>query len=191
MSEVRKLAFNKRCYISHRPPFRTEEPVFFRCPHCGALTIHHGVSDQIPGNGRTSNPKVPRIICCDAEVHPLPILEGDQIPEGHEMEFTVFGGFENNSVHVTIDGGNHPMRGEHRIEWIYYRTFQGGQLKYLPEKGRSVCVFSFADEDSFVYCDRDVCRMGHEHCQFCCKRGNEIYAYCSVHGLIKLYMNGF
>ena len=106
------------------------------------------------------------------------------------MGFVVFGGFENSSVRITVDRGNHPMQPEHRIEWIYLRTYQGGQLKYLPEKSRSAAHFSFADEDAYVYCDREICRMGREHCQFECKRGMTAYAFCSVHGLIKLVLTG-
>ena len=78
------------------------------------------------------------------------------------------------------------MTGDHRIEWIYVYDFQGGQFKYLPQGLSSRANFAFADEDAYAYCDRPICRMGREHCQFQCKRGLIFYAYCSMHGLFKL-----
>ena len=49
---------------------------------------------------------------------------------------------------------------------------------------------ALADEDAYVYCDREVCRMGHEYCQFECKRGMVLYAHCTVHGLFRLPLHG-
>lgn len=205
--------YSKRCLISHRPPFRTGEPLFYRCPVCGSLTIRSTPAEQSPQSlsrtggceewdsgglegslagpgGAYEGSAVNEVVCCGHVLEPLVTRsEGDNDPE-HAIDFTVFGGFEENALRVLVGDGSHPMQPDHRIEWIYCRTFQGGQLKYLPERGRAAAVFAFGDEDAYVYCDRSICRMGKEHCQFCCKRGNVLYAYCSRHGLFRLEMDG-
>ncbi len=172
-----------RCRISHRPAYRTSEPVFYRCEQCGSLIVLNAIPD-----GQAAPPE---ICCCGEKMPQLQVCKDPEILKEHEMAFTVYGGFEKNAVRISVDGNLHPMRGDHRIEWMYLRTYQGGILKYLPEGGRSVANFALGDEDAYVYCDRDVCRMGREHCQFVCKRGNIAYAYCSRHGLMRLELNGF
>ena len=206
MREKNRRAYSKRCMISHRPPFRTGEPVFYRCPDCGTLLIRNTPAGKAAGSVQTAQKNgdqpengIPKdaaekpVYCCGNKILPLQPMEARDLPdpEEHEIGFTVFGGFEENALRVLVGDGSHPMREDHRIEWIYCRTFQGGQLKYLPTGGRAAAVFAFGDEDAYVYCDREICRMGREHCQFCCKRGNILYAYCTVHGLIRLEMDGF
>lgn len=173
--------YSTRCRISHRPPFQTETPIFFRCGSCGALTV---VSTR-PRTGA-----LPKFSCCGQALEPLEVCRDEAVLQDHRLAFTVFGGFEHSAVRITVDGGGHPMADGHRIEWMYLRTFQGGQLKFLPAGTRSIAHFSLADDDAYVYCDRDICRMGREHCQFACKRGMEVYAYCSVHGLMRLILTG-
>jgi superoxide reductase len=174
--------YSTRCTISHRPPFRTVPPIFFRCSVCGAVTV----VNVPPDTGR----KLPELRCCGVRQQPLEVCQDLQLLGEHKLDYVVFGGFERNAIRVRVDGGTHPMDDAHKIEWMYLRTYQGGQLKYLPTNGRSIASFSFADEDAYVYCDREICRMGREHCQFECKRGNLIYAYCSVHGLMRLALVG-
>lgn len=166
--------YSTRCNISHRPPFRTEEPLFFRCSQCGNFAVIHPAG---------KNGMHPIISCCGEKISPLKVCKDPEIVQTHGVDFTIFGGFEHNSIRIAIDKGYHPMEANHRIEWIYLRTFQGGQFKMLPDKGRSVAHFSLADEDAYVYCNREICRMGREHCQFACKRGMTVYTYCSRHGL--------
>lgn len=108
------------------------------------------------------------------------------LSQEHQLDYTVFGGFQHNTIRVAVGEGTHPMNAGHHIEWIYLYTYQGGQMKYLPLKGPSSALFSLAEEDAYVYCDRPVCRMGWEHCQFQCKRGHIAYAYCNEHGLYRL-----
>lgn len=192
MKEENRRPYSKRCLISHRPPFRTGEPVFYRCPNCGSLTVRNTPAEASGAVQAPQQQMLPScaVTCCGRILEPL-VPHSEENPEGeHAIDFTVFGGFEENALRVLVGGGSHPMQPDHRIEWIYVRTFQGGQLKYLPARGRAAAVFAFGDEDAYVYCDRSICRMGKEHCQFCCKRGNVIYAYCSLHGLIRLEMDG-
>ena len=192
--------FSTRCRISHRPPFRTQEPLFYRCSHCGSLTVFtRPAPDHPEASGKAARPGtagksvraesagcLPVLFCCGEELSPLPVCHDPKILEEHKIEFTLFGGFEKNAARITVGSGIHPMRGDHRIEWVYAGGFQGGQLKYLPAGGSSKAQFAFADEDAYAYCDRPVCRMGKEHCQFQCKRGLIFYAYCSRHGLFRL-----
>lgn len=181
MNAPEREFYSTRCLISHRPPFRTQEPLFYRCPTCGSVMV----ADRMPGEQA-----VPSLSCCGQALHPLEVCQEEEILCTHRLDYVVFGGFERSGARIRIDGGSHPMWEEHRIEWVYLRTFQGGQMKYLPAKTRSQVNFCFGDEDAYVYCDRPVCRMGREHCQFECKRGMTVYAYCNVHGLIRMVLQG-
>lgn len=177
--------YSTRCLISHRPPFMTGEPLICRCPECKELVIvnHTG---QNPGAQECNT----QIVCCNKPLSPLKVCTDPGLIASHPMSFVIFGGYERNSVRIQVEGGFHPMEADHRIEWIYLRTFQGGQLKILAPGGRSFANFSFADLDAFVYCDREVCKMGREHCQFLCKRGMVVYAFCTRHGLFRMELDG-
>ena len=177
--------YSTRCLISHRPDFMTGDPLFYRCPQCGEIIIAN--SSQ---HGRGVADKAPFVSCCGVQCVPLEVCTDPELCGSHPMRFVVFGGYERNSVRIEVESGFHPMEAGHRIEWIYMRTFQGGQLKMLPSGARSFASFSLADYDAFVYCDRDICRMGREHCQFLCKRGMVAYAFCNRHGLFKLVLDG-
>lgn len=170
--------FSTRCQISHRPVFRTGRPLFYLCDICGTLfTLHAPYS----GYGKPQ-----KITCCDHVLHPLQVNHDKELWEDHRIEFTVFGGFEKNAINIRIGGGIHPMEEDHRIKWVYVRGAQGEQFKYLPLRAFAKVNVAFADEDAYAYCDRPICRMGREHCHFQCKRGLEIYAYCTRHGLFRL-----
>ena len=168
----REKPISKRCKISHRPEFRTQEPKFYVCPDCGSLIILNLPPLAAAGTGQVS--------CCGkpaAELVPKPGKDED-------FEFKVFGGFENNALRVKIHSDS-------PVSWIYCKSFQGGQLKYLNRKNANTAIFAFAEDDAYVYCDRDVCRMGNEHCQFQCKRGTVIYAYAEDAGLLRFDLKGF
>jgi len=175
-----KIAYKTNCRISHRPVYRTEEPVFFRCPVCGSVIVKH-----IPKDGIQSDNE---ILCCGTKMIKLELTQDPQLKKEHEMAFAVFGGFFKNTIRLTVDDGMHPMDDDHHIEWMYLRTYQGGQIKYLPLHRSSAAMFMMAEEDSYVYCNREVCRMGWEHCQFQCKRLNIGYAYCNKHGLFRIVL---
>lgn len=163
----------------------TGEPLFYRCAECGEVIV---ASSRGRNHGAPAT--YPQISCCGRRLIPLEVCTDPQLCAGHPMNFVIFGGYERNSVRIEVEGGFHPMDKDHRIEWVYMRTFQGGQLKILPPSSRSFVNFSFADYDAFVYCDRDICKMGREHCQFLCKRGMVAYAYCSQHGLFRMVLDG-
>lgn len=173
-----KRVYSTACMVSHRPEYRTEAPAFFRCPVCGAVTV---VSR--PAGGAAPGPEDGGR-CCGQPMVLLKLGQGQE--DAHRLDYCVFGGFAHNTIRVEVDGGYHPMTQDHHIQWIYLRTYQGGQLKYLPRPGESAALFSMAGEDAYSFCDREVCRMGWEHCLFQCKRGHVAYAYCNQHGLFRL-----
>ena len=179
MKEQRR-AYPTACTVSRRPPYRTEEPRFYRCSTCGMVQVRY----QAAG-AQSAGEEEPGRCCGKALTREIPRRDERCLAE-HEMRFSIFGGSEHNAVRVEVAAGLHPMTEEHHIEWIFLHTFQGGQMKYIPRYGRSVATFCMADEDAFVFCDREVCRMGWEHCLFQCKRGHRAYAYCSQHGLFQL-----
>ena len=168
------------CTSSRRPLYQTEEPVFCRCPVCGMVQVRNRPVGALAVGAEEMGQ------CCGRRLERLVPQEAGTGGADHEMQFCVFGGSSHNVIRIEVDGGRHPMTEDHRIEWIYLRTFQGGQMKYLPLRSGAATLFSMANEDAFVFCDREVCRMGWEHCLFQCKRGHAAYAYCSQHGLYQL-----
>ena len=172
----RQERYSTRCPISHRPTFQSTEPQFYRCAHCGSVVTLHSETEE----------REREFFCCGERMRRL-----EPVPDAPDkLEFVVFGGFEQNAIRITVDSGTGPLDRDHRIAWIYLYTYQGGQMKFLPPGARPVAQFALADEDAYVYCDRPVCRMGREHCQFECKRGMTAYAYCTEHGLLRLPLTG-
>lgn len=171
MTDLVKIS--TRCKISHRPPFRSAEPKFYRCGQCQNLII------QASAGAETLT-----CTCCNRTMERLNAVNQRNISdEMHRIEYIISGGWERNAVKASIGRIPHPMTREHHIEWVYFYTFQGGQLKYLAQEKPPEAIFAMADEDAFVYCDRKVCKMGNDQCQFQCKRGLVLYAYCNIHGL--------
>lgn len=168
-----------RCRMSHRPPFQVAEPSFYRCDTCGGLMVQHNRAERSAGTGAIS--------CglCGIPMRMLDPLPGNETAKSHSLSYTVFGGFEHNAIEVGIAcDQDEPVEG-HQLEWVYLHSFQGGQMKFLSDGVRPLMRFAFADDDAYSYCDRPVCRMGHEFCQFSCKRGFAVYAYCSTCGLMR------
>lgn len=93
----------------------------------------------------------------------LVLLEPRPAAEG--MAYDIFGGFDHNAVKAEWTG-NAPR-------WILLKTYTGASLKQLPRTKKSPVIFPLADEDAYVYCDRDVC----EKCLYCCKKGCVLYYY--------------
>ena len=175
-----KRVYPTGCMTSRRPPYRTEEPEFYRCPVCGAVSVCCRPAGAPQGEAAEPGR------CCGRPMERLLPQDGSTEGDEHRLEYCIFGGFSHNTIRIEVDRGCHPMTQDHHIEWIYLRTYQGGQMKYLPRPGEAAVLFSMASEDAYSFCDREVCRMGWEHCLFQCKRGHIAYAYCSQHGLYRL-----
>ena len=145
------------------------ETVFFSCPHCGnQVTLAKGSDVQIACCGEPALKLIPNAVdACSAQHLP-------------EVSFT--GGYTANAAKIGIGNPLHPMTAEHHIKWIYLRTVQGGQFKYLQAGKPPVLSFALTDLDGYSYCDRQICLMG-KGCKFKCKQGFVAYAYCNLHGL--------
>lgn len=147
-----------------RKPFVTCPSVdFFRCKKCGAvLSSYTGVLTSLP-------------ICCGTSLERLEFLTPDK---NLDLSYTVIGGLNENAIKVSWNNCHnlpHP-------EWIYLRSFTGGQIKYLQKNRRPPVLFALADEDAYAYCDKDPCG----ECTFRCKRGFELYFYYPELGLFRL-----
>ena len=169
--------YTTACMVSRCPAMNNDRPVFFRCGICGSISIVYGdcslTEFKCGCNGTRQRLETP----------------GSEEKDGiHALSYVFFGGAEHNAVQISVGDGNHPMTEEHRIQWIYLLTYEGGQLKYLDTSLKARTTFAMAGMDAYSYCNRHICHMGHKHCQFQCKRGWEIYAYCSLHVLSRLIL---
>ena len=115
---------------------------FLHCTICGNLV------GQLHDSGV-------EIYCCN---RPIEVLEankgGDQ--KKHQIDCKV----DRDQVKVSIAAGDHPMNGDHHIDWIYLETDQGGQRKNLAAADTASACFAIGTEKPLA-----------------------VYAYCNQHGL--------
>lgn len=108
-------------------------------------------------------------------VRPLSIQK--ETEPTHQLKYEIFGGFNNNAI--SVDLNTDALKAEkHEIDWVGLMTFTGFQFKYVAPTKKKL-IFSLADEDAYVYCDKDPC----EECVFKCKNGFRLYVHCRQHGL--------
>lgn len=148
----------------------------YKCPVCGRVAQDLGM----PGLGTERDAPPP---CCGVMERVAPTVPED-LPGGISIDYKIVGGFNNNAVQVfwnANDAGQKPA-------WIMLRTFTGSYLKYVGKDKKAPLVFPLADEDAYVYCDRQEC----ERCVFRCKKGFVIYAWfagAELTGLVELPMD--
>lgn len=99
------------------------------------------------------------IECCKKEMTELVPNTVEASQEKHLPVVEI----KDNIVTVTVGQNLHPMEDEHKIQWIYLRTDQGGQRKNLINQKEPVVKFALTKEDKPV----------------------SVYAYCNLHGLWK------
>lgn len=158
---------------STKPTFSAAAPLFYRCARCRRLMVQ-----PFAGDGALS------LACCGEAMSELtPRSPTDAEAGQHLPAMVVSGGFDSNALSVTVGLPPHPMENDHHLEWIYLYTFQGGQIKFIAPGDRAAAIFSLAEKDAYVYCDRTICKGS--QCKFNCKRGFIAYAYCNRHGLWK------
>jgi hypothetical protein len=104
------------------------------------------------------------------------LLTEADLPEKMELDYQINGGFNNNCIIVTWDDTP-----EHKLEWVLMKTFTGTQMKYALPKKRNRMVFALADEDAFVYCNKEPC----VECGFRCKNGFVLYASFKGLGVVR------
>lgn len=155
----------RRSRETTKPKAVTPEVAFYRCTNC------HRIFQSITGMGDC------RPSCCDMKMEELQPKNPSELPKSF-INYQIIGGYNENAIEVTWE----QIEAEDAIEWIYLKTFTGGQLKFVTNPRKTSFIFALADEDAYVYCDENPCL----ECTFRCKRGFEIYGYSKGHGLIKI-----
>ena len=118
---------------------------FYKCRYCGnVIEKHHVGSGEIDCCGLEMEELIPNTVDASGEKH-IPVVE---VSDGR--------------VKVRVGSVEHPMVGEHWIEWIYLETDQGAQIKYLAPNEAPEVEFPIGKEVPLV-----------------------VYAYCNLHGLWK------
>lgn len=156
----------KRSRETTKPRAVCPELTLYYCRSCGCVFQAHV----------SNNKTVP--VCCSRKMEPLESKDANDVSEDVEINYKITGGYNDNAVEVSWKINNKDVS----LEWVYLRTFTGGQLKYVTNPKKPYFVFALADEDAYAYCDEDPCL----ECTFRCKRGFEIYAYIKEKGLIKI-----
>lgn len=119
---------------------------FYTCGHCGniiAMIRDCGVS----------------VCCCGEKMRPIDPGVTEASGEKHIPVYRV----EGNTVHVTVGAVEHPMSGEHYIEWICLETEHGIQYAHLLPTDKP--------KAKFAICEGDEVRA--------------VYAFCNQHSLWK------
>ena len=153
-----------------REPKKTKvlcpELIFYYCGHCGSVfqasSLREGAAPM----------------CCNERMVSLEAKDPLDVSEKVLIDYKITEGYNENAVEVFWKIKEDDIC----IEWIYLKTFTGGQLKYVTNLKKTSFVFALADEDAYVYCDEDPCL----ECTFRCKREFEIYVHIKGMGLIKI-----
>ena len=117
-------------------------------------------------------------MCCNEKMESLDSKDTSEVLDDVLIDYKITGGYNENAVKVFWKIKNKIIS----LEWIYLKTFTGGQLKYVTNSKKTSFVFAMADEDAYAYCDEDPCL----ECTFRCKRGYEIYIFIKEMGLVKI-----
>lgn len=117
-------------------------------------------------------------MCCNKKMELLTTKDPSEVSDDILIDYKITGGYNENVVEVFWKIKSETIS----VEWVYLRTFTGGQLKYVTNPKKTSFVFALADEDAYVYCDEDPCL----ECTFRCKRGFEIYVYIKDKVLVKI-----
>jgi superoxide reductase len=116
---------------------------FYKCAHCGKIIFLYDKSE------------IPTVCCGEAMTELVPSTSGAQkelhLPVARRSSLI---------ADVSVGGAAHPMTADHRIEWIYLETENGGQIRYLKPGGEASALFALHQDEAV-----------------------SVYAYCSMHGL--------
>ncbi|MCI1964934.1 MAG: hypothetical protein LKJ17_02170 [Oscillospiraceae bacterium] len=156
----------RRARETSKPKPICGDPQFFLCESCGSVFQMIGAADV-------------QASCCSAPMKKLqPVLWEPGC--GLQIEYQIVGGFNENAVRVVWSADTEDFE----PEWIYLRTFTGGQLKYVMSNQKSI-VFALAGTDAYCYCNEDPCL----ECTFRCKREFAIYVWNKTLGLLQIPMD--
>jgi superoxide reductase len=87
---------------------------FYRCAHCGKIIFLYDKND------------IPTVCCGETMKELVPATSGAE----KEMHMPV-ACKSNVIVDVSVGSTAHPMTVDHRIEWVYLETENGGQIRYI------------------------------------------------------------
>lgn len=104
--------------------------------------------------------------------------KGPQEWQRYSFQYAFIGGKNHHCVEITVDGAD---AGEHDIEWIYVRSYTGGQIRFIKPDDKAYALFAMAENDAYMFCENDPCI----ECAFACKVGFEFYMYSRSEGLLK------
>ena len=116
--------------------------------------------------------------CCGQSMEELIPHDAQEFEPDVKLSYLIFGSVNENAIKAIWECEDY----KEKPEWVWLRTFTGGQLKYTTPRKRSPLLFGLADEDAYAYCDKDPC----VECTFRCKRGFGLYFYFEKRGLIYL-----
>lgn len=119
---------------------------FYVCNHCGNMVA------------MLRNCGVP-VYCCSEKMHEIKPGTTEAAGEKHIPVYEVVG----STVHVSVGSVEHPMTGEHYIEWICLETEHGIQYAHLSPDDKPKATFAL--------CSGDEVRA--------------VYAFCNLHDLWK------
>lgn len=124
-----------------------KEISFLYCRHCGNIVAF-------------VKKKGPTPLCCGET---MALLEAGASDGSKEKHLPVIDRLENGELRVSVGSAEHPMSGEHFIEWVCLETKRGRQRKTLKPGDRPELRFALCGDDEPV----------------------AAYAYCNLHGLWK------
>ena len=113
--------------------------IFYRCPICGNIMLRISDTTTIP-------------VCCGHEMQKLQPATTDGKTEYHVPEIRCC---QDGDITVNIGSSEHPMSGEHYIQFIYLQTEHGGQIQYLKPGMKPTAKFRTCDKAvaAFAYCN--------------------------------------
>lgn len=119
---------------------------FFKCTVCGNVAV------KVMDSGAN-------LSCCGQEMEELVPRDVEGLGEKHLPVIEALG---EGKYKVKVGAVAHPMTREHRIEFIYLETENGGQIHYLKAGEPAEAVFHLCGEKPVA-----------------------AYDYCNIHGLWK------
>lgn len=156
----------RRSKETKKPKVVCPNVTFYYCKHC--RSVYQSLSlkkDAIP-------------MCCNEKMNKLQEKTPSEVSDEILIDYKIIGGYNENAVEVFWKIKKENVS----VEWIYLKTFTGGQIKYVTNPKKASFVFALADEDAYVYCDENPCL----ECIFLCKRGFEIYVHIKENELVKI-----
>ena len=158
----------KRSRETTKPKIESPAIHFYQCENCKSIL-------QIIGDPTDAYKD-----CCINQIKKLAPMNVEEIKDKVLIDYRIVGGYNENAIEVRWEIVE--KQDCECIEWIYLKTFTGGQIKYAINALKNSVLFALADEDAYVYCDEDPCL----ECTFRCKRGFEIFVYLKNGGLVKI-----